>query len=74
MLKSGPAASGWSDQCWTLARIGEILRCSFGVEYTLARLDLLLHRIAGACRSRAARPPSGTSRGSPRGRTSSDPS
>src|SRR3954454_17921203 len=24
VLEAGPAANGWSDQCWTLARIGEI--------------------------------------------------
>ena len=45
VLDVGPAASGWSDQCWTLARIAEIVRRRFGVEYTLAGLDLLLHRI-----------------------------
>ncbi|WP_456114830.1 IS630 family transposase [Streptomyces cyaneochromogenes] len=44
-LDAGPAASGWPDQCWTLARIAEIVRRCFGVEYTLAGLDLLLHRI-----------------------------
>ncbi|MEV7325956.1 winged helix-turn-helix domain-containing protein [Streptomyces sp. NPDC093970] len=42
---AGPAAFGWSDQCWTLARIAEIVRRHFGVEYTLAGLDLLPHRI-----------------------------
>ncbi|MEV8543654.1 winged helix-turn-helix domain-containing protein [Streptomyces sp. NPDC051572] len=36
---------GWSDQCWTLARIAEIVGRRFGVEYTLAGLDLLLHPI-----------------------------
>ncbi|MFD5238414.1 winged helix-turn-helix domain-containing protein [Streptomyces tendae] len=45
VLDAGPAASGWSDQCWTLARIAEVVRRRFGVEYTLAGLDLLLHRI-----------------------------
>ncbi|MFF7313183.1 transposase [Streptomyces sp. NPDC008137] len=44
VLDAGPAASGWSDQCWTLARIAEIVRRQFGVEYTLAGLDLLPHR------------------------------
>ncbi|SFG53660.1 Winged helix-turn helix [Streptomyces mirabilis] len=44
-LDADPAASGWSDQCWTLARIAEIVRRRFGVEYTLAGTDLLLHRI-----------------------------
>jgi putative transposase len=44
-LEAGPAAWGWEDQCWTLARIAEVIRRRFGVEYTLAGLDLLLHRI-----------------------------
>ena len=45
VLDAGPAASGWSDQYWTLVRIAEIVRRRFGVEYTLAGPDLLLHRI-----------------------------
>ncbi|MEV8038919.1 IS630 family transposase [Streptomyces sp. NPDC086182] len=45
VLDAGPAASGWSGQCWTLARIAEVVRRRFGVEYTLAGMDLLLHRI-----------------------------
>src|SRR5689334_5555273 len=45
VLDAGPAVVGWPDQCWTLARIAEIVRRRFGVEYTLAGLDLLLHRI-----------------------------
>jgi transposase len=37
---------GWDeDQCWTLARIAEVVRRRFGVSCTLAGLDLLLHRI-----------------------------
>ena len=44
-LDAGPAAWGWQDQCWTLARIGELVRERFKVEYTLAGLDALLHRI-----------------------------
>jgi transposase len=36
---------GVEDQCWTLARIAELVRRRFGVGYTLAGLDLLLHRI-----------------------------
>ena len=44
--RPGPAAPGWDeDQCWTLARITEVVRRRFGVEYTLAGVDLLLHRI-----------------------------
>ncbi|MCX5206014.1 winged helix-turn-helix domain-containing protein [Streptomyces sp. NBC_00237] len=45
-LEAGPAAHGWAeDQCWTLARIAEVIRRRFEVEYTLAGVDLLLHRI-----------------------------
>ena len=40
-----PAAWGGQDQCWTLARIGELVRGRFGVDYTLAGLDALLHRV-----------------------------
>src|SRR5215467_4991310 len=45
VLDAGPAAQCWEDQCWTLARIAEVVRRRFKVEYTLAGLDLLLHRI-----------------------------
>jgi transposase len=45
VLEAGPAAWGWEDQCWTLARIGELVWDRFGVDYTLAGLDLLLHRL-----------------------------
>lgn len=46
LLEAGPAAWGWDeDQCWTLARITEVVRRWFGVDYPLAGMDLLLHRI-----------------------------
>ena len=45
LLDAGPAVWGWEDQCWTLARIAELVRRRFTVDYTLAGLDLLLHRI-----------------------------
>jgi transposase len=45
-LDAGPAAWGWDeDQCWTLARISDLVRRQFRVGYTLAGMDLLLHRI-----------------------------
>ena len=45
VLEAGPAVWGWDeDQCWTLARIAEVVRRRFGVCDTLAGLDLLLHR------------------------------
>jgi len=46
VLGAGPVASGWDeDQCWTLARIAEVIRARFTVGCTLAGIDLLLHRI-----------------------------
>jgi putative transposase len=46
LLDAGPAAHGWDeDQRWTLARVTNLVRRRFGVEYTLAGMDLLLHRI-----------------------------
>ena len=45
VLEQGPAACGHADQCWTLARVAEQVWRRFGVEYTLAGIDVLLHRI-----------------------------
>lgn len=45
MLDAGPAARGWADQRWTLARIAELIHQLFGVEYTLRGVSYLLHRI-----------------------------
>jgi putative transposase len=45
LLEAGPAVFGYADQCWTLARIGELVWDRFRVDYTLAGLDLLLHRL-----------------------------
>jgi transposase len=45
VLDAGPAACGYADQCWTLARIAEVAWRRFGVEYMLAGMDVLLHRI-----------------------------
>jgi transposase len=46
VLDAGPAIWGWDeDQCWTLARIAELVCRRFRVEYTLAGMDVLLHRI-----------------------------
>src|SRR3954468_15717321 len=45
LLDAGPTAWGWTDQCWTLPRIAAVARERFGVDYTLAGLDLLLHRL-----------------------------
>jgi transposase len=46
VLEVGPAAWGWDeDQRWTLARVAEVIWARFAVEYTLAGVDLLLHRM-----------------------------
>src|ERR1700746_288355 len=45
VLEEGPAACGYADQCWTLARIADQAWQRFGVEYTLAGMAVLLHRI-----------------------------
>ena len=66
LLDAGPAAWGWADQCWTLPRIAEVVRIQFGVDYTLAGLDLLLHRLGWSVQVPARRP-SATGSGSPPG-------
>ena len=45
VLDAGPAAAGYADQCWTLARVADPVWRRVGVEYTLAGMDVLLHRI-----------------------------
>jgi putative transposase len=45
VLDAGPAARGYADQCWTLARIAGLTWQRFGVEYTLAGVHVLLHRM-----------------------------
>ena len=55
VLDAGPAAAGHADQCWTLARVAEQAWARFGVEYTLAGLDLLLHRMGWSVQVPAAR-------------------
>ena len=45
VLDLGSAAAGYADQCWTRARVADQVWRRFGVEYTLAGMDVLLHRI-----------------------------
>src|SRR5262249_34671008 len=45
VLDTGPGACGYADKCWTLARIADQVWQRFGVEYTLAEMDVVLHRI-----------------------------
>jgi transposase len=44
-LEAGPAACGYEDQCWTLARIADQAWQRFGAGYTLGGVHVLLHRI-----------------------------
>jgi putative transposase len=45
VVDAGPAAARYADQCWTLARVAEQAWRRFGVEYTLAGMAVLLHRL-----------------------------
>jgi transposase len=45
VLEAGPAACGYEDRCWTLARIADLVWGRFGAQYTLAGMDMLLHRL-----------------------------
>src|SRR6516162_9889632 len=45
VLDAGPAAAGYPDQCVAPARVADQVWRRFGVEYTLAGMDVLLHRI-----------------------------
>lgn len=55
VLDAGPAACGYADHCWTLARIADQAWRRFGVEYTLAGMDVLLHRLGWSVQVRARR-------------------
>jgi transposase len=45
VLDAGPATCGYADQRWTLARVADLAWERFRVQYTLAGMDVLLHRI-----------------------------
>ncbi|EFC82204.1 winged helix-turn-helix domain-containing protein [Parafrankia sp. EUN1f] len=44
-LARGPAAHGWADQRWTLARVTLLIGRLFHVRYTLRGTSYLLHRM-----------------------------
>lgn len=44
-LDAGPAAYGWPDQRWTLARVSSLFGRLFHARYTLRGTSYLLHRI-----------------------------
>jgi transposase len=55
VLDAGPAASGWADQRWTLARIGDLIAARFGVRYTIPGVWYLLRRRGWSCQLGARR-------------------
>jgi transposase len=45
-LAAGPGVYGFAeDQCWTQARVAEVIAVRFGVDYTPAGVGYLLHRM-----------------------------
>jgi putative transposase len=44
-LDRGPAAHGWADQRWTLARVAVVIGRLFKVRYSLRGTSFLLHRM-----------------------------
>jgi transposase len=55
-LEAGPAAHGWTEnQCWTLARVTELIQAQFGVAYTVGGVDYLLRRIGRSWQAPARR-------------------
>jgi transposase len=49
VLDAGPAASGWGDQRWTLARIRDLIAARFKVQYTVPGTWYLLRRRGWSC-------------------------
>jgi transposase len=55
VLDAGPAASGWEDQRWTLARIRDLISAKFKVRYTIPGVWYLLRRRGWTCQLGARR-------------------
>jgi transposase len=55
VLDAGPAASGWEDQRWTLARIRDLIAARFKVQYTVPGTWYLLRRRGWSCQLGARR-------------------
>jgi len=55
VLEAGPAASGWEDQRWTLARIRDLIAARFTVQYTIPGVWYLLRRRGWSCQLGARR-------------------
>jgi transposase len=55
VLEAGPLAAGFSDQRWTLARVGGLIEKKFGMHYTLPGVWYLLRRLGWTCQMGARR-------------------
>ena len=55
VLDAGPAAAGWQDQRWTLARIRDLIGATFRVQYTIPGTWYLLRRRGWTCQLGARR-------------------
>ena len=55
VLDAGPAAAGWADQRWTLARVRELVMRDFGAQYTIPGTWYLLRRRGWSCQLGARR-------------------
>jgi transposase len=55
LLDAGPAAAGWEDQRWTLARVRDLVAARFGVRYTVPGTWYLLRRRGWSCQLGARR-------------------
>ena len=62
LLDGGPAASGWEDQRWTLARIRDLIAAKFRVRYTIPGTWSLLSRRGWSCQLGARRDRAGRRR------------
>jgi transposase len=55
VLDAGPAAAGWADQRWTLARVRDLIAARFKVQYTVPGTWYLLRRRGWSCQLGARR-------------------
>jgi transposase len=55
VLEAGPAAAGWEDQRWTLARVRDLIAATFKVQYTIPGVWYLLRRRGWSCQLGARR-------------------
>jgi len=55
LLDAGPAAAGWEDQRWTLARVRDLIDRKFRVSYTVPGTWYLLRRRGWSCQLGARR-------------------